>query len=194
MGLSESPVRRILDDGRTYHHWHSERVVDDSLLSKLYEHAKMGPTSANCSPLRLVFVRTKEAKEKLKPALFEGNIEQTMMAPVTVIFAYDRLYFEKLSTLFPVVPNARTWFEGPDADEIAVRNSSLQAAYFMLVARDYGLDCGPMSGFDRKKVRSLFLNNTTWEPNFLCNLGYGVDNSLHPRLPRLPFDEACQFV
>lgn len=194
MDLSSSPVRRILDDGRTHHHWQAGRTVDDSLLVKLYEHAKMGPTSANCSPLRLVFIRTLEAKERLKPALFEGNVEQTMAAPVTVIFAYDSLYFDKLTTLFPVVPNARDWFQGSDSEEIAVRNSSLQAAYFMLVARDYGLDCGPMSGFDPGLVKSQFLTGTTWEPNFLCNIGYGIDSQLHPRLPRLPFDEACQFV
>lgn len=194
MGLSSSPVRRLLDEGRTHHHWQAGRGIDDALLSKLYDHAKMGPTSANCSPLRLVFIRTPEAKERLKLALFEGNVEQTMAAPVTVIFAYDQLYFDKLTTLFPVVPNARQWFEGPDSEEIAVRNSSLQAAYFMLAARDYGLDCGPMSGFDRELVRNHFLSHTTWEPNFLCNLGYGVDSKLHPRLPRLQLDEACQFV
>jgi len=194
MDLTQSPVRRILDEGRTHHHWQAGRSIDDALLAKLYEHTKMGPTSANCSPLRLVYIRTPEAKEKLKPALFEGNVEQTMAAPVTVIFAYDRMYYEKLNVLFPVVPTARQWFEGPQAEEIALRNSSLQAAYFMMAARDYGIDCGPMSGFDAEKVRETFLSETTWVPNFLCNLGYGVDSALHPRLPRLSFDEACKLV
>lgn len=194
MDLTQASVRHILDEGRTHHHWQADKPIEDALLTKLYEHAKMGPTSANCSPCRLVFVRTPEGKEKLKSTLFEGNVAQTMAAPVTVIFAYDRAYFDKLNVLFPVAPTARDWFQGPDCEEIAVRNSSLQAAYFMLVARDYGLDCGPMSGFDRNKVRSLFLAENNWEPNFLCNIGYGVSEALHPRLPRLPFNEACKFA
>lgn len=194
MDLTNASVKDILDKGRTHHQWQQDKAISDDVLKKLYDHTKMGPTSANCSPLRVVYIRSPEAKEKLKSTLFEGNIEQTMSAPVTVIFAYDRLYYDKLTTLYPVAPTARQWFEGPESDEIAVRNSSLQAAYFMLVARDYGLDCGPMSGFDRNKVRDLFLANTTWETNFLCNLGYGLDSAVHPRLPRLSFDEACQLV
>ena len=142
----------------------------------------------------MVFVQSQEAKLKLKEGLFEGNVDKTMQAPVTALFAYDRQYFDKLDRLFPPVPDAKTWFDGPQAEEHALRNGSLQAAYFMVVARAYGLDCGAMSGFDAGKLKSLFFAHTSWEPNFLCNIGYGDADKLHPRLPRLPFDEVCEIV
>lgn len=194
MDLTTRSVKNVLDEGRTHQHWLPNRLIEDQLLQQLYEHTKMGPTSANCCPLRLTFVRTLEAKEKLKTAIFEGNLEKVMTAPVTVIFSYDRQFFDKMTTLFPHAPGIRDLFTGPDSEEIAIRNSSLQAAYFMMVARDYGLDCCPMSGFDRTKVRELFLADTTWEPNFICSLGYGDKSTLHPRLPRLSFNEACKLV
>jgi 3-hydroxypropanoate dehydrogenase len=135
------------------------------------------------------------SKEKLKPAMYEGNIEKTMTSPVTAIFAYDTEFYEKMSELFPH-GGMQDLFKGNKelAHETAVRNSNLQAAYFMVVARALGLDCGPMSGFDKQKVDGIFFTNTSWRSNFLCNLGYGNSDSVKPRLPRLSFDTACQVI
>jgi 3-hydroxypropanoate dehydrogenase len=153
----------------------------------------MGPTSANMCPLRIVFVRSPAAKEKLKPCLAEGNVSKTMAAPVTAILGMDVHFFEKLPKLYPHA-DAKSWFK--DLPELvleytALRNSSLQGAYFMLAARACGLDCGPMSGFDNAKVDAAFFAGTTVKSNFLCNLGYGEVSKLHPRSPRLMFEEAC---
>jgi 3-hydroxypropanoate dehydrogenase len=156
----------------------------------------MGPTSANMSPMRIVFVKSPAGKERLKPALSAGNLDKTMAAPVTAIFAMDVKFFELLPKLFPHA-DAKSWFKDmpPAALETqALRNGSLQAAYFMLAARSLGLDCGPMSGFDNAKVDAEFFAGTTVKSNFLCNLGYGDATKLYPRSPRLEFDEACQVV
>jgi 3-hydroxypropanoate dehydrogenase len=156
----------------------------------------MGPTSANMSPMRIVFVKSKEAKEKLKPALDAGNVDKTMKAPTTAIVGMDIHFFEKLPKLFPHA-DAKAWFKDLPAsvlEYIALRISSLQGAYFMLAARALGLDCGPMSGFDNAKVDGLFFVGTTIKSNFLCNLGYGDPSKLYPRSPRLGFDEACKVV
>jgi len=156
----------------------------------------MGPTSANMCPLRIVFVKSQAAKEKLKPALDAGNVDKTMAAPVTAIFGMDIHFYEKLPKLFPHV-DAKVWFKDlPEnvLEYIALRNSSLQAAYFMLAARSQGLDCGPMSGFNNAKVDEAFFAGTTVKSNFICSLGYGDASKLFPRSPRLSFEEACKVV
>ena len=156
----------------------------------------MGPTSANMCPMRVIFVKSKAAKEKLKPALSAGNVDKTMAAPVTAIIGMDVHFYEKLPELFPHV-DAKAWFKDlPETvlEYMALRNGSLQGAYLMLAARALGLDCGPMSGFDNAKVDAAFFAGTTVKSNFLCNLGHGDTTKLHPRSPRLSFDEACQIV
>lgn len=189
--LSDAGLDRIFRQARTHKHWRDGKV-SDVLLQAVYDLAKMGPTSANASPLRVAFLRSREAKEMLRPALHAGNVEQTMAAPVTAILAYDMAFYEQLPKLHPH-SDARAWFVGkPKAiEETAKRNGSLQGAYFMIAARALGLDCGPMSGFSRQKVDETFFSGTTWQSNFLCNLGYGDPARLHPRAPRLDFDEAC---
>jgi 3-hydroxypropanoate dehydrogenase len=182
-------------NARTHGAW-LNKPVEDSLLRQVYDLAKMGPTSANMCPMRVVFMRSPGAKEKLKPALDAGNVDKTMKAPVTAIIAMDIHFFEKLPKLFPHM-DARAWFKDlpPNVLEtIALRNGSLQGAYFMLAARALGLDCGPMSGFNNAKVDEAFFAGTTVKSNFLCNLGYGESSKLHPRLPRLDFDEVCRVV
>ena len=173
-----------------------DEPVSDARLKELYDLMKWGPTSANCSPARIVFVKSKEAKEKLAPALSEGNLKKTMAAPVTAIIGYDVEFYERLPELFPHEPNAKTWFNWSAewAEMTAFRNGSLQGAYFMIAARALGLDCGPMSGFDMKKVDEAFFNGTTVKSNFLCNLGHGDPSALFPRSPRLPFDDACKII
>jgi 3-hydroxypropanoate dehydrogenase len=156
----------------------------------------MGPTSANMSPMRIVFVKSKEAKEKLRPCLDAGNVDKTMAAPVTAVIGMEVRFFEHLPRLFPQA-DAKAWFKDlpePVLEKMALRNSSLQGAYFMLAARAVGLDCGPMSGFDNGKVDAAFFAGTTVKSNFLCNLGYGDPAKLYPRNPRLDFDEACRSV
>lgn len=190
----DSALDLIWRDGRTYSHF-LDKPVGDDILQAAYDLAKMGPTSANSQPLRILFVRGKEAKAKLEPALSAGNRAKTMAAPVTAVFAQDMEFYEQLKTQFHD-PEARSWFAGKPVAiaETAMRNSSLQAAYFMLAARALGLDCGPMSGFDKEKLDSAFFAGTTWKSNFICNLGYGQRSTLHPRNPRLPFDVACRMA
>jgi 3-hydroxypropanoate dehydrogenase len=193
--LSDEGLNLIFREARTHSDW-LDKPVDDALLAQVYDLAKMGPTSANMCPMRVVFVRSKEAKEKLKPALSPPNVGKTMKAPVTAIIAMDVHFFEKLPELFPHV-DAKAWFKDlPEnvLEYMTLRNGSLQGAYFMLAARSLGLDCGPMSGFDNAKVDATFFAGTTVKSNFLCNLGYGDASKLHPRGPRLSFAEACQIV
>src|SRR6516164_3144215 len=190
--LSDESLNLIFRDARTHNVW-LDKPVDDALLAQVYDLAKMGPTSANMCPMRIVFVKSKAAKEKLKPALDPGNVDKTMAAPVTAIIGMDIHFYEKLPKLFPHT-DARAWFKDlPEnvLETIALRNSSLQGAYFMLAARSLGLDCGPMSGFNNQKVDAAFFAGTTVKSNFLCNLGHGDPSKLHPRNPRLGFDEAC---
>ncbi len=185
----------IFRNARTHHAW-SDKPVDDALLKEAYDLAKMGPTSANMFPMRIVFVRSAEAKARLKPALDPGNVDKTMKAPVTAIIGMDIHFYENLPRLFPHA-DAKAWFKDlPEnmLEYIALRNASLQGAYFMLAARALGLDCGPMSGFDNAKVDAAFFAGTTVKSNFLCNLGYGDASKLHPRSPRLAFAEACTIV
>ncbi len=170
-----------------------DKPVEDSKLQALYELAKWGPTAANGSPARFVFVKSPEAKARLAPALSEGNHDKTLAAPVTVIVGFDLDFHEKLPYLFPHT-DAKSWFDGPQEGRVegAFRNGSLQGAYLILAARALGLDAGPMSGFDNAKVDEAFFKGTSIKSNFLVNLGYGDPSGLFPRLPRLSFDEAAR--
>ena len=189
--ISEEAFDQLFRDARTHSAWLPEPVPVE-LLRKVYELARLGPTSANGSPARFVFLTTPEAKARLKPALAPGNVEKTMAAPVTVIVAWDTEFHENLPRLFPHF-DMRSYFVGnkPLTEENAFRNSSLQAAYFILAARALGLDCGPMSGFDAVKLNAAFFPDGKWKVNLLCNLGYGDPSKLHPRNPRLNFEEAA---
>ncbi len=194
MSLDDTALDTLFRTARTKNAW-TDRPVSDETLRALYDILKLGPTSANCSPARFVFIRTPEAREKLKPALNPGNIDKTMSAPITVIVAHDPLFYENLPKLFPHA-DARAWFSGnPDlAEETAMRNGTLQGGYLIMAARALGLDVGPMSGFDKDKVDRAFLADHGWKSNFLINLGYGVAEDLFPRSPRLAFEEACLLV
>ncbi|MFO0825037.1 MAG: malonic semialdehyde reductase [Gemmataceae bacterium] len=191
--LGDDGLDLVFREARTYTAW-LDKPVEDALLRQVYDLAKMGPTSANMCPMRIVFVKSPGSKEKLKPWLDAGNVEKTMRAPVTAIIGMDIRFYEQLPKLYPYA-NARAWFADlPEnvLEYIALRNGSLQGAYFMLAARSLGLDCGPMSGFNNAKVDEMFFPGTTVKSNFLCNLGYGDPSKLHPRSPRLTFDEACR--
>jgi 3-hydroxypropanoate dehydrogenase len=194
MALDDTALDVLFRNARTKWEFTDEPVSDDDLRA-IYDLMKLGPTSANCSPARLVFVRTPEGKEKLKPALSAGNIEKVMAAPVTVIVAQEPLFYQHLPTLFPPA-DAKAWFSGnPDlAEETAFRNSSLQGAYLMLAARALGIDSGAMSGFDKNKVDRAFFAASGWKSNFLINLGHGVAEHPFPRLPKLSFEEATLFA
>lgn len=207
--LNGEALNQLFREARTFGAW-LDKPVTDATLRELYDLMKWGPTSANGCPARFVFVRSKEAKERLRPALSPGNVEKTMTAPVTVIIAYDLKFYEQLSRLFPHSPEMRDLFaRNPQLVEVtAKRNSSLQGAYLMLAARALGLDCGPMSGFDNAKVdqeffavgrecegcKQEFFPEGHVRSSFLCNIGYGDRSKLHPRGPRLEFDEACTLL
>lgn len=192
--ISVEALEQIFTKARTHGVWLPEPVSDE-LLHQIYDLMKWGPTSANCCPARIVFAKSKEAKEKLLPCMAEGNVEKTKTAPVTAIIAYDLEFYEKLPTLFPYAP-ARSWFADnqPLIMSTAFRNGTLQGAYFMIAARSLGLDCGPMSGFDNAKVDAVFFQGTSWKSNFVCNLGHGDHGKLHPRSPRMEFSEACKIT
>jgi len=189
--LPEDALNQIFRNGRTHSAW-LPKPVPIELLRKAYDLARLGPTSANSSPARFVFLTTPEAKARLKPVLAPGNVEKTMAAPVTAIIAWDTQFHEILPRLFPQF-DMRSYFVGNQSliDETAFRNSSLQGAYFILAARALGLDCGPMSGFDASKLNAEFFPDGKWKANFLCNLGYGDQSKLTPRNPRLGFEEAA---
>jgi 3-hydroxypropanoate dehydrogenase len=192
--LSSAALDQIFRNARTHSAWLPKRVPVEK-LRQAYDLARMGPTSANASPARFVFVESEAAKARLLPALMPLNVDKTKAAPVTVIVAWDSEFYEKLPKLFPHA-DMRSYFVGnkPFADETAFRNSSLQGAYFIIAARSVGLDCGPMSGFDAAKVNAEFFPDGKWKANFLCNLGYGDPGKLFPRNPRLDFDEASQVL
>jgi 3-hydroxypropanoate dehydrogenase len=182
----------LFREARTHNKWHDETVSDEK-IRELYDLLKFGPTSANSSPARFVFIRTKEGKEKLAPALSSGNMEKTMQAPVTAIVAYDPKFYDKLPKLFPHNPDATSWFTSNDAlaATTAFRNGTLQGAYLMIAARSLGLDTGAMSGFDNDKVDAAFFSSNGWRSNFLVNIGKGDPSGVFNRSPRLPFEEAC---
>ena len=192
--LTEKAMQQLFTEARTHNGWLPEPVSDD-LLKKVYDLAKFGPTSANCCPLRIVFIKTEAGKARLKPILMDGNIEKTMAAPVTALMAMDMKFYDHLPMLFPAA-DARSWFAGNDAAILdgAQRNSTLQAAYFIIAARAYGLDCGPMSGFDKAKADEVFFKGTSFKSNFLCNLGHGDPAKLFPRSPRFKFEDVCLII
>lgn len=192
--LDAPALDQLFRTARTYNAFSGE--IDDATLHRLYELLKWGPTAANASPARFVFVRSPEGKAKLGPALDAGNREKTLAAPVTVIVGHDMAFYDKLPVLFPHT-DARSWFAGrpePVLETVALRNGSLQGAYLILAARALGLDCGPMSGFNNAMVDEAFFAGTAIRSNFLVNLGKGDPASLFPRSPRLGFDEACQIA
>ena len=191
--LDPAALDLVFRTARTYRAWDG-RPVDDATLRELHELMKWGPTTGNSCPARFVFVKSAAAKARLRPALDAGNVVQTMAAPVTAIVAYDLAFYEMMPKLAPHT-NARSWFADEPLESLrttALRNGSLQGAYLVIAARALGLDCGPMSGFDNAKVDAEFFAGTTVRSNFLCNLGYGEPSKLHPRAPRLTFDEACR--
>ena len=189
--IANESIRQLFTGARTHHAW-QDKPVDDGLLHDIYDLTKWGPTSANCSPIRIVFVKSQSAKEKLLPALSGSNAAQVRAAPVTAIIAYDQKFYDQLPSLFPAY-DARPMFVSNPAlsEQTAFRNGTLQGAYFILAARALGLDAGPMSGFDNAKVDQAFFEESSWKSTFLCNLGYGDAAKLHPRGPRLSFDQAC---
>jgi 3-hydroxypropanoate dehydrogenase len=192
MPLDNAALDELFLSARTKWEFTDQQVTDEE-LEALYDLVKLGPTSANCSPARFVFVRTPEGKEKLKPALSAGNLDKTMAAPVTVIIAQDPMFYQRLPELFPPA-DAKAWFSGnPDlAEETAFRNSTLQGAYLIIAARALGLDCGAMSGFDKQKVDRAFFAQSGWKSNFLLNIGHAVPGEHpFPRLPKLKFEEAA---
>ena len=193
--LPQTALDQFFLEAHTHNAW-QDKPVPDALLHRLYELLRMAPTSANNSPARIVFVQSKSAKEKLLPALMEGNRAKTMAAPVTALIGYDLHFYDQLGKLFPNAPDAASWFNKDEQTAFtnAFRNGTLQGAYLILAARALGLDCGPMSGFDNAKVDELFFAGTNVKSNFLCNLGYGDPKGVYPRNPRLSFDEACRIV
>lgn len=192
--LTPEAMSQLFTSARTHNGW-IDQEVPDSLLELAVDYAKWGPTSANCSPMRIVFVRSRLAKQRLAPALSPGNLEKTMAAPATAIIAYDLDFAEHLPHLYPAA-DARSWFVGNDAliEETAFRNGSLQGGYFILALRAVGLDAGPMSGFDKAKVDAAFFAGTRVKSNFLINIGYGDKAKLYPRGPRFAFEEIATIV
>ena len=190
-GAATASSGQVLAQARTHYHWLPQPVGDET-LRQVYHTLCMGPTSANCSPARFLFLRTAEAKQRLAPALSAGNVDKTLSAPVVAVVAHDPQFFEQLPKLFPHT-DARSWFAGNEAlaTETAFRNGTLQGAYLIIAARLAGLDCGPMSGFDNRRVDEIFFAGSGWKSNFLVNLGHGDPAKLRPRSPRLDFDEAC---
>lgn len=191
--LDDKALDILFHNARSHSVW-QDKPVEDSLLEQVYELMKWGPTAANSSPLRIVFVKSQAAKEKLKPALDAGNVNKVMTAPVTAILGMDMEFYEHMGKLFPHNAGARGWYAGkPEViHNTAFRNSSLQGGYFMLAARSLGLDCGPMSGFNNARVDELFFAGTAVQSNFICALGYGEQSKLFPRSPRLAFSETCR--
>jgi 3-hydroxypropanoate dehydrogenase len=193
--VSDDALDVLFRKARTYRKWRSEPVTKPMLMA-IYDLMRWGPTTNNTSPVRIVFVVSPEAKERLKPHLNKGNVEQTMLAPATAILAYDLAFFEKMGKLSPN-PDARdSWSKKSPAElqQAAFRNSSLQGGYFIVAARALGLDCGPMSGFSNEGVDREFFAGTTIKSNFLCNLGRGDEEGMRPRAGRLDFDEACRIL
>ena len=192
--LDPAALKQLFLDARTQNKWQA-KDVPDSLLRELVDVMKMAPTSANCSPARIVFVKSKEAKELLKPALAPGNVDKTMAAPVTAIIGHDMRFYDHLPKLFPHV-DAKSWFVGKDEHIglTAFRNGSLQGAYLIMAARALGLDSGGMSGFDQAKVDATFFKDTTVKSNFLLNLGYGDPAGVMARSPRFTFDEMAKII
>jgi 3-hydroxypropanoate dehydrogenase len=191
--LPAAALDQLFLEARTRYAW-TDRPVTDADIQKIYELAKFGPTTANSTPARLVWIRSPEAKKRLEPLLAENNRTKTMTAPATVIVAYDVAFAPTMATLFPHAPDAVNWFAGDRGRPEALRSGTLQGAYLMMAARALGFDCGPMGGFDAEGVDREFLAGTSWKSNFLCNIGEGTDEKLMPRLPRLDFEEVNRLL
>ena len=193
--LDDRALDIVFRNARTHNEWLDDPVTDDDLRA-IFDAMKFGPTTANSWPARFVFLRSRESRGKLAPHLSEGNREKTLRAPICAIVAYDLEFYERLDRLFPHDPTARSWFAGKDEHVrvTALRNGSLQGAYFIVAARSLGFDCGPMSGFDNDGVDAAFFAGSGWRSNFLCNLGHGDASKLFPRNPRPGFDEVCRIV
>jgi 3-hydroxypropanoate dehydrogenase len=192
----DAELALLFTEARTHNIW-VDRPVDDALLRRLYDLVRMGPTGGNTQPLRIVFVKSAAAKERLRPVLAPANVEKAMTAPVTAIVAYDSQYFELMPKLFPARPEMRELqinMPRERREHLAVLNSTLQAGFLILAARALGLDCGPMGGFDTAKTDAEFFPDGRWRSTILMNLGYGDATKLFPRNPRLDFDEACRIV
>jgi 3-hydroxypropanoate dehydrogenase len=192
--LDEAGLELMLTKARSHYAW-TDRPVTEDQLRRIYDITKLGATSMNSSPARFIFVRTPEGKKKLEPALKPKNVPKVLSAPVTVIIAHDLRFWERLDYLFPH-EDRKPMFRGKEAytRDTAYRNATLQGAYMMMAARAIGLDCGPISGFDNKVVDETILAGTTLESNFLLNIGYADETAVFPKLPRLPFEEACSFL
>lgn len=191
--LDDDALDLIFRKART-HNGFQPIAIAEALLREVYDLAKWGPTSANSTPARFLFIVSPEAKTKLAPAMSEGNRAKTLAAPVNLVIGYDTKFYELLPELYPREV-ARGWFEGkPDVEITALRNSALQGAYFMIAARSLGLDCGPMSGFDAALINKTFWPDGRIKANFMCNIGYGDEAKVYPRSPRLPFEKACEVV
>lgn len=192
--IDDAGLDLLSREARTVNGW-LDRPVADETLTALYDLMKWAPTSANCSPARIVFVKSREAKERLKPALMGSNADKTMAAPVCAILGFDERFFVHLPRLFPAYDMGKNFRNNPEAAHTAAfRNATLQGGYFILAARAMGLDCGPMSGFKSAMVDDTFFAGTAIRSNFLCNLGYGDPATVHPRGPRLAFAEACSII
>lgn len=192
--MDSSVLKQLFTEARTHNGW-LDKKVSQAQIEQLYQLTSLGPTSANCSPARFVFITSDKGKQRLAPTLSSGNLEKTMTAPVTVLVAYDRNFYDALPTLFPH-GDAKSWFTSSEAlaSETAMRNSSMQAAYMIMAARAMGLDTGPLSGFDAAAVDEAFFSGTSWSVNLIINIGYGDASKLYGRLPRLALEEACLYV
>ena len=193
--ISNQALEQLFTEARTFTNWQPKNI-DETILHQIYEIMKWGPTSTNSAPVRILFVKSPDEKKKLVSVLSEGNIAKVQEAPVTAIIAMDEKFYNKIPELFPHAPQFKDLFaSNPQlAKDTAFRNSSLQGAYFILAARALGLDCGPMSGFDSQKLDELFFSSTSWKSNFICNIGYGKSETLHPRGPRLAFHDVCEII
>jgi len=194
VALNDTALAQLFTEARTRNDF-SDRPVSEDLIRKLYDLTKFGPTAANTTPARFLFITSPEAKARLSPHMSEGNREKTLSAPVNVIICHDIEFHEQMPILFPHNPDAKNWFGDLEGRKTSSGlNGSLQAGYFMIAARALGLDVGPMIGFDAAGVKAEFLADTTWEPSFVINLGYGTDEKMFPRFPRLDFDTAAKIV
>lgn len=192
--LNQQAMNQLFNTARSINVW-TDKAVSEEQITELYDILKMAPTSANCSPARFFFLKSPEAKERLKPYLMESNVPKVIEAPVCVIIGFDMDFASKLPELFPHDLSASSWFADEQvAYDTAFRNGTLQGAYLMMAARSLGLDCGPMSGFDLAGVDSEFFKNTKIKSNFICSIGYGSPEGIFPRSPRLKFDEAAKIL
>lgn len=193
--LDDQALDTLFREGRSFSKW-QDKDVGEVLIKAVYDLMKFGPTEANSCPARFVFLKSPAARERLKPHLDAGNVNKVMTSPLTVIIAQDMKFYDQMGKLFPHAPGAREWFAGNDEkiERVAMRNSSLQAAYMMMAARALGLDCGPMAGFKPEGINQEFFPDGQYKVNFICAVGYGDKDSLFPRGPRLGFDEACDIL